>query len=475
MLVTFPKDFLWGGATSGPQTEGRFKKKHDSVFDYDFDHYQERFWGALGPDTASNFFHDFKEDIRLMKEAGLKSLRTSIQWTRLIDDFEKNTVNEQGLAFYNAVIDECLAQGIRPMLNLNHFDLPMELMERYGGWESRHVVDLYAKFASVCFQAFSDRVVDWFTFNEPMVVVECGYLLGFHYPDLVDGNKAIQVAYHLQLASSGAIANYRKYNQNPKGRIGIILNVTPVYPATDNIEDIKATEMADLWQNRFFLDASVKGQFPKDFVELLVKEGIIWNSNVEDLACIQNNTIDILGINYYHPNRVREPEYSSDSLAQDWRPDKYYASYQKRGVRMNADRGWEIHPQTLYAIAKRLQNDYGNLPWFVSENGIGVENEERFKDADNMICDDYRIIFMTEHLFWLYKAIEEGANCLGYHVWTPIDCWSWRNSYKNRYGLIALNTHTQIKTLKKSAYWYKQLTDTSTLDISEEILEKYRT
>ena len=160
MLVTFPKDFLWGGATSGPQTEGRFKKKHDSVFDYDFDHYQERFWGALGPDTASNFFHDFKEDIRLMKEAGLKSLRTSIQWTRLIDDFEKNTVNEQGLAFYNAVIDECLAQGIRPMLNLNHFDLPMELMERYGGWESRHVVDLYAKFASVCFQAFSDRVVD---------------------------------------------------------------------------------------------------------------------------------------------------------------------------------------------------------------------------------------------------------------------------------------------------------------------------
>lgn len=102
-------------------------------------------------------------------------------------------------------------------------------------------------------------------------------------------------------------------------------------------------------------------------------------------------------------------------------------------------------------------------------------SEERFKDADNMICDDYRIIFMTEHLFWLYKAIEEGANCLGYHVWTPIDCWSWRNSYKNRYGLIALNTHTQIKTLKKSAYWYKQLTDTSTLDISEEILEKYRT
>lgn len=119
------------------------------------------------------------------------------------------------------------------MINLNHFDLPVELLHRYGGWDSRHVVDLYAGFAAKCFAEFSDRVIDWFTFNEPMVVVECGYLLGFHYPDIVDGKKAVQVAYHLQLASALAIEQYRKINQNPEGRIGIILNLTPAYPATE--------------------------------------------------------------------------------------------------------------------------------------------------------------------------------------------------------------------------------------------------
>lgn len=124
-----------------------------------------------------------------MKAAGLKSIRTSIQWSRLIDDLEKSTVNEKAVDFYNAVINEFIAQGIRPMINLNHFDLPVELLKTYGGWESRHVVDLYAGFAAKCFAEFSDRVSDWFTFNEPMVVVECAYLLGFHYPDIVDGKK----------------------------------------------------------------------------------------------------------------------------------------------------------------------------------------------------------------------------------------------------------------------------------------------
>jgi len=473
MELKFQENFLWGAATSGPQTEGRFKKQHDNVFDYDFDHYQERFWGGIGPDTASNFFNDFREDIKLMKAAGLKSIRTSIQWSRLIDDLEKNTVNEKAVDFYNAVINEFIAQGIRPMINLNHFDLPVELLKTYGGWESRHVVDLYAGFAAKCFAEFSDRVSDWFTFNEPMVVVECAYLLGFHYPDIVDGKKAVQVAYHLQLASSLAIEQYRKINKNPEGRIGIILNLTPSYPATEKIEDLKAAEMADLWQNRLFLDASIKGEFPEELVSLLQEENVLWQSEAEDLKRIKENKVDLLGVNYYHPSRVQEPEYSSNSLAQDWRPDKYYASFNKRGVRMNADRGWEIHPQTIYEIAKRIQEDYGNIPWFISENGMGVENEERFKDGEGQIQDDYRIIFTTEHLFWLHKAIQEGSNCFGYHVWTPIDCWSWRNSYKNRYGLISLNIHTQVKTLKKSAYWYKNLTDSSLLQVPDSILEKY--
>ncbi|MCL2112721.1 MAG: glycoside hydrolase family 1 protein [Streptococcaceae bacterium] len=473
MNLQFPEKFWWGAATSGPQTEGRFKKQHDNVFDYDFDHFQERFWGAIGPDTASNFFNDFRDDIELMKAAGLNSVRTSIQWSRLIDDLELGTLNEKAVEFYNAVIDEFLAHGIRPVINLHHFDLPVELLHKYGGWESRYVVDLYADFAGKCFELFSDRVSDWFTFNEPMVVVECGYLLGFHYPDVVDGKRAVQVAYHLQLASSLAIKKFRTINQNPAGQIGIILNLTPAYPTSSHHADVFAAEMADLWQNRLFLDASVKGEFPSVLTEMLSAENALWKANDEDLSVIRQYKIDVLGVNYYHPSRVQEPEFSSDSLAQDFRPDKFYAPYNKRGVRMNADRGWEIHPQTIYEIAKRIQNDYENLPWFISENGMGVANEQRFADNDGVIQDDYRIQFTTEHLYWLHKAISEGANCFGYHVWTPIDCWSWRNSYKNRYGLIALDIHTQVKTLKKSAHWFKSLSTAGVLEVSQQIINKY--
>lgn len=184
--------------------------------------------------------------------------------------------------------------------------------------------------------------------------------------------------------------------------------------------------------------------------------------------------MDFLGVNYYHPSRVQEPEFSSDSLAQDWLPEKYYASFNKRGVRMNADRGWEIHPQTIYKIAKTIQKDYNNIPWFISENGMGVENEARFEDTSGVIQDDYRIQFMTEHLYYLHQAMVEGSACLGYHTWTPIDCWSWRNSYKNRYGLISLDIHRQIKKLKKSAHWYRKVSESSSVDIEEALLQKLK-
>ena len=224
MKVEFPKDFWWGAATSGPQSEGRFNKQHANVFDHWYEIEPEAFYDQVGPDTASNFYNSYKQDITMMKEIGFNSFRTSIQWSRLIDDLEEGSVNKDAVRFYNAVIDECLAQGIRPVINLLHFDLPVELQKKYGGWESKHVVDLFAKFASQCFRLFGDRVEDWFTFNEPLVIVDGAYLYQFHYPNIVDGKKAVQVAYNISLASAKAIAAYREINTNPDGRIGIILN-----------------------------------------------------------------------------------------------------------------------------------------------------------------------------------------------------------------------------------------------------------
>ncbi|WP_282673905.1 glycoside hydrolase family 1 protein [Lactococcus cremoris] len=471
--LKFPKDFWWGAATSGPQLEGRFNKKHANIFDYDFEKFPEHFWHGIGPDVASNFYNDFREDIRLMKKAGLNSVRTSIQWSRLIDDLEEGTVNPEAVEFYNAVIDEFLSNGIRPIINLHHFDLPVELLHKYGGWANKQVISFYVKYAEQCFRLFGDRVSDWFTHNEPMVVVEGGYLYQFHYPDLVDGKLAVQVAYNLQLASSLAIQKYREVNQNSDGKIGIILNLSPNYPTSQDKEDIAAAHFADLWQNRLFMDASVKGKFPNELVEILTKDGVLWNSTLEELETIKNNKVDMFGVNFYHPNRAQRPHYSPDSLTVDWLPNKYFDDYKMVGARMNVDKGWEIYPQTLYNIAKNIQKNYGNIPWFVSECGIGVSNEDRYLNRDGLIEDDYRIQFVQEHLYWLHKAIDEGANCYGFHLWTPIDCFSWRNSYRNRYGLISVNIHTQKKCLKKSAYFFKNLAEKSILELSEEIYNKF--
>lgn len=468
--VDFPKGFWWGAATSGPQAEGNFKKKHQNVMDYWYQQSPEDFYQQVGPDVTSNFYNDFKEDIALMKACGLNTVRISIQWSRLIDDLESNTVNEEAVAFYRAVFDEFLANDIVPFANLHHFDLPVELLHRYGGWESRHVVDLFAGFAQKCFELFGDQVKYWFTHNEPLVVVEGGYLDQFHYPKKVDGKAAVQVAYHLQLASSLAIERYRKVGSD--GQIGIILNLTPAYPATQEVEDLDASRIADLWYNRLFMDASSKGEFPKDLVELLRKEGVLWQATEEDLTVIRQNTIDLLGVNYYHPNRVQRPKYSPNSLAVDFLPNKYWQSYEMPMARMNADRGWEIYPKAIYDIAKDIQENYGNIPWFISENGMGVSNEERFLNKDGVVEDDYRIQFIKEHLYWLRKGLEEGSSCLGYHLWTPIDCWSWANAYRNRYGLISNNIHTQVKTLKKSGHWLRELATHHYFEIENDIIKE---
>ena len=168
-------------------------------------------------------------------------------------------------------------------------------------------------------------------------------------------------------------------------------------------------------------------------------------------------------MNFYHPNRVKRPDISPDSVG-DWLPSRYYDNYEMPGRRMNIDKGWEIYPKALYDIAVNVRDNYRNIPWFVSENGMGVSREERFMGENGQIQDDYRINFIKEHLEWLHKGIQEGSNCFGYHLWTPIDCWSWTNAYRNRYGLISNDIHTQVKTIKKSGYWLKGVIEKNAID-----------
>ena len=394
-----------------------------------------------------------------MKETGLNSVRTSIQWSRLIKDFETGETDPEAVSFYNHVIDAFLKNGIRPIMNLHHFDLPVELYEKYGGWTSKHVVELFAIYAKRCFELFGDRVKEWTTFNEPMVVAEGEYMYQFHYPLLVDGKKAVQCIFNLNLASAKAIKIFHETEcARLGGHIGIVINLTPAYPRSEDSADVAAADFAETFKNKSFLDPAVKGVFPEKLVEVLTRDNVLWDATADEMKTIHDNTVDFLGVNYYQPFRAKAKETKFDD-SKGGLPNKYFDTYEMPGRRMNPYRGWEIYPKAIYDVAINVRDNYGNIPWYISENGMGVEGEEKFIGKDGVIADDYRIDFIREHLEWLHKAIEEGSNCFGYHLWTPIDCWSWSNAYKNRYGLIALALVTQKKTIKKSGRWFRALAE----------------
>ncbi|GLC89571.1 glycoside hydrolase family 1 protein [Lysinibacillus piscis] len=453
----FPVDFWWGSSASATQTEGAadVDGKGKNIWDYWYEIEPHRFFDGVGPQDTSQFYTKYKEDIRLMKEIGHNSFRMSISWARLIHG-GTGEVNGKAVKFYNNVIDEMIANGIEPFVNLFHFDMPLELQEK-GGWVNRETVEAYVNYAKTAFELFGDRVSKWFTHNEPIVPVEGGYMYDFHYPNEVNFKKAVQVAFHSILASAKAIKEYKALGRN--GEIGIILNLTPSYPRSQNPEDVKASVLADAFFNRSFLDPSVKGTFPKELTDILKEYNYLPEYQKEDLEIIAGNTVDLLGVNYYQPRRVKAKEHMPH-LDAPFMPDHFFDNYVMPGRKMNPHRGWEIYEKGIYDILTNLRENYGNIPCFISENGMGVEGEEKFRDDNGMIQDDYRIEFIRDHLQWVHKALEEGANVKGYHMWTFMDNWSWSNAYKNRYGFVSVNLDKDAeRTVKKSGYWFKKVAE----------------
>ncbi|MCD8909833.1 glycoside hydrolase family 1 protein [Staphylococcus gallinarum] len=458
MNISFPKHFWWGSAASATQTEGTQNIDDQTNWDYWYQQEPNRFFDQVGPDVTSNFYYTYKDDIQLMKATGHNSFRLSISWTRLINQ-ETGDVNEAAIDFYNKVIDELISNDIEPFVNLYHFDMPLKQQEQ-GGFESKVVVKHYLDYAQTCFELFGDRVTKWFTFNEPIVPVEGGYFYNFHYPDVNDAKRGIQFAFHTILANAKVIELFK--SRGYQGEIGIILNLTPSYPRSNNHADVRAAEIADLFFNRSFLDPVTKGEFPSGLIEILEQHDLLPEYEAKDLQVIKQNTIDLLGVNYYQPRRIKAKDNLPNPNA-PFKPEYYFDNYEMPGRKMNPYRGWEIYPKGIYDIMINLKQNYSNIKSFISENGMGVENEQRFL-KDGRIVDDYRIRFLQDHLYWLHRALDEGANCHGYHMWTFMDNWSWMNAYKNRYGFISVDLENQKRTIKKSGYWFRDLAETNQFD-----------
>jgi 6-phospho-beta-glucosidase len=460
MKYQFPEHFFWGSAASATQTEGAAFEggKGENIWDHWFKMEPNRFHQGVPATDASTFYKNYRTDIQLMKNIRHNSFRTSISWSRLIPQ-GVGEVNQEAVQFYNQVIDELLRQEIEPFICLFHFDMPMA-MQKIGGFENREVVDAYADYAETCFKLFGDRVKYWFTFNEPIVPVEGGYLYDFHYPNVVDFKRAASVAFHTVLSHAKAVQRYRALGLD--GKIGIILNLTPSYPRSQHPADLKAATICDLLFNRSFLDPCVKGEYPQELLTLLQEHQQLPDIHPRDCQSIVGGTIDFLGVNYYMPRRVKARENAVHPQA-PFMPEWFFDAYEMPGRKMNPHRGWEIYEKGVYDILINLRDHYGNIPCYISENGMGVEGEEKFL-VDGQIQDNYRIDFIKGHLMWLHKGIQEGANCLGYHLWTFIDNWSWSNAYKNRYGFYRLDLNTQQRSVKKSGEWFASVSEANGFD-----------
>uniref|UniRef100_A0A8H9YNW4 Glycoside hydrolase family 1 protein n=1 Tax=Pseudomonas tritici TaxID=2745518 RepID=A0A8H9YNW4_9PSED len=464
--IAIPQDFILGAAASAWQTEGWSGKKEgqDSWIDLWYKNDRHVWHNGFGPAVATDFINRFREDVALMKQAGLTHYRTSINWSRFLTDYENATVDEEYAAYYDALFDEMHRQGIEPMICLEHYELPGVLLETYGGWASKHVVELFVRYAEKVFERYHAKVTRWFTFNEPIVVQTRVYLDALRWPYEQNTHTWMQWNHHKVLATAKVVKHFHEKGYH--GTVGCILNPEVTYPRSQAPHDVRAAECYDLFYNRVFLDPFVHGRYPQELFTLLEQHQVQWEYTAEELAIIAENTVDELGINLYYPHRVKAP-------SRAWHPETpfhpawYYEPFELPGRRMNKSRGWEIYPRIIYDMAMRIKNEYRNIPWFVAESGMGVENEAQFRNRDGVIEDNYRIDFISEHLYYTLLAREEGANCHGYMLWAFTDNVSPMNAFKNRYGLIEIDLeNNRARRAKKSASWFRQLRDERKLTLT---------
>lgn len=425
----FPNDFVWGVATSAFQIEGAAAEdgKGPSIWDT----FCER-PGAIedGSDgrVACDHYHRWLEDVRLVAGLGVDAYRFSVSWPRVQPD-GAGAWNERGLAFYDRLVDALLAHGIRPYLTLNHWDLPQALQTR-GGWAERDTVARFVEYALGIQRRLGDRIASITTHNEPWVVATLGHETGLFAPGLRDRATAAQVSHHLLLSHGLALRALRA--EGSTARLGIVLNLSPVEPATRSDADAAQARLEDGRLLRWYADPLFGRGYPDDVLAFLGTDA----PRVEpgDLAAIAA-PLDFLGINYY-TRAVASAEGRWDT--------------RRSGLPLT-DMGWEVYPQGLTDLLLRLHRDYPVPPLYVTENGGAfpdVAHEGQVTDVD-------RTRYLAEHIAAVGRALEAGVPMAGYMVWSLMDNFEWASGYAKRFGIVHVDYETQQRTPKASAGWYR--------------------
>lgn len=457
----FPEDFLWGGALAANQCEGAVREEGkgwttaDALPNGIFQEISIPPKEVYLKKEAIDFYHRYKEDIKLFAEMGFKVLRISIAWARIFPNGDDEIPNEKGLEFYDNLIDELLKNKITPLVTLSHYEMPLNLAIKYGGWENRKVIEFFKKYFETVFERYKNKVKYWLTFNEINMILHAPFNGGGIIDKNVSQERLYQAAHHQLVAS--ALAVKIGHEINPEFKIGCMIAGAPYYPLTPKSEDILEVVKAEQ-KNLFFADIHVRGKYPNYMWRYFYENNIKINFDCEDEEILKN-TVDFISFSYYMSFCATADEKLNIKSRGN------ILSAVKNPYLKESEWGWQIDPKGLRYILNQFYDRY-QLPLFIVENGLGAKdilvldekNEEEFT-----VNDDYRIDYLKEHLKEVLEAIKDGVEVIGYTSWGPIDIVS--NStgeISKRYGFIYVDRNDDCtgnfkRYRKKSFYWYKNI------------------
>lgn len=439
--MSFSKDFMWGVATAAYQIEGAYNEDGKGLGIWDtYSRLPNTIKNGENGDISCNHYHLYKNDIKLMKEMGIKNYRFSISWPRVFPD-GIGKVNKQGLEFYSDLVDTLLENGITPLVTLYHWNLPNAL-QRKGGWLNPESSDWFADYTKVIVDHLSDRVTYWITINEPQVFVGLGYKDGVHAPFYkLPTSELTQMSHNILLAHGKAVRTIRQYAKK-KAIIGFAPTGPCSIPHSRSTEDIEVARKCSfaldrdnfIFTNSWWGDPIVFGQYPEEAYKALGED--MPSINPGDMAII-SEPIDFYGANIYQSqNAFSTPKYPGQPVT---------------------SLGWAITPEVLYWSPKFLYERY-KLPILITENGMAGCD---LVHLDGRVHDDYRIDFLTRYISALKQAAEDGIEVMGYMHWSFLDNFEWAEGYAPRFGLVYVDYLTQRRIIKNSGYWYKKVMGTN--------------
>lgn len=426
----FPSDFIWGVATSSFQIEGatQIDGRGLSVWDV-FCNQPKAIADGSNGDVACDHYNRFEQDLELIASLGVNAYRFSISWSR-VQPLGQGDWNEAGFEFYGRLIDGLIARGIQVHVTLNHWDLPQALQDQ-GGWANRSTCEHFVGYALEMNKRFGRHIKSLCTHNEPWVIAILGHELGVFAPGLRDRKAAMQVSHHLLLSHGMALRELRRASTSME--LGIVLNLSPIYPASDSQNDVEKAKLDDGLNARWYLDPLFKASYPGDVLEHLGSDSPVVLAGDMDIIA---QPLDYLGVNYYTRN--------FSSTGNPW-------DVHNTGNEVT-DMGWEVYPQGLTELLCRLHQDYPVKHLRVTENGAAFKDEM----VDGSVDDERRESYLRKHILATHRARELGVPVDAYFAWSLMDNFEWASGYEKRFGLVHVDYATQKRTPKRSAHWYQQ-------------------